>query len=267
MKNERWTAARIRALKGHERIVCLTAYDATTARLVDEGGTHLILVGDSLAQAVLGYDTTLPVTMEQMLHHTAAVARGARRALVVADMPFLSYQVSDEQALRNAGRFVQEAGAGAVKIEGGVFRAATIARLVSNGIPVLGHIGLTPQSVLTLGGYKVQGRSDPAAASLIEDARALAEAGAFAVVVECVPQALGAALTEACAAPTIGIGAGAQCDGQILVLNDLVGLTPPETTPRMAKRYAETGETIREAIAAYRSDVVSGAFPGPKNVY
>ena len=267
MKSDRWTAARIRALKGHERIVCLTAYDATMARLVDEGGAHLILVGDSLAQSVLGYANTLPVTMEQMLHHTAAVARGAQRALVVADMPFLSYQVSDEQALRNAGRFLQEAGAGAVKIEGGAFRAGTIRRLVANGIPVLGHIGLTPQSVLTLGGHRVQGRGDAAAERLIEDARAVAAAGAFAVVVECVPQAIGAALTEACAAPTIGIGAGPQCDGQILVINDLVGLTPPEATPRLAKRYAETGATMREAIAAFRRDVTSGAFPGPKNVY
>lgn len=267
MKNEHWTAAGIRALKGRERIVSLTAYDATMARLVDEGGAHLILVGDSLAQSVLGYANTLPVTMEQMLHHTAAVARGARRALVVADMPFLSYQVSDEQALRNAGRFLQEAGAGAVKIEGGAFRAATIRRLVANGIPVLGHIGLTPQSLLTLGGYRVQGRGEAAAQSLIEDARAVAAAGAFAVVVECVPPAIGAALTEACAAPTIGIGAGPQCDGQILVINDLVGLTPAENMPRLAKRYAETGDAMREAVAAFRRDVQSGAFPGPDNLY
>ncbi len=262
----RWTAERIRALKGRQRFACLTASDFSLARLVDDAGLPLILVGDSLAMTVLGYENTLPVTMRDMLHHTAAVARGVRRALVVADMPFLSYQISVEQALRNAGRFLKQAGANAVKLEGGADRAVTVATLVRNGIPVLGHIGLTPQSIQALGGYKVQGRRPEAAARLLADAHALAESGAFALVLECLPAALAAEITAAVPIPTIGIGAGAACDGQILVAHDLLGLYT-EFTPRFVKRYADLGAAARGALDAYRTEVEGGVFPGPEHTY
>lgn len=266
MQTMRWTAEKIRALKGTAKVVCLTAYDCTTARMADEAGMHLLLVGDSLAMTVLGYASTLPVTMEQMLHHTAAVARGVVNALVVADMPFMSYQVSVEQALANAGRFIKEAGAHAVKLEGGAFRAETIRALVQNGIPVLGHIGLTPQSVLALGGYKVQGKVPAAAARLLEDARALEAAGVFAMVIECVPRALAAAITAAVRMPTIGIGAGPDCDGQILVTHDLLGLSGP-TVPKFVKCYADLGARTAEAFRAYKADVESGRFPAAEHCY
>ena len=266
MNETKWTAARLRALKGHEKIVCLTAYDYASARILDEAGLHLILVGDSLAMVMLGYATTLPVTMEEMLHHCAAVARGTRRALVVADMPFMSYQVSAAQALENAGRFLKQAGADAVKIEGGAFRAPVITALVANGIPVLGHIGLTPQSIREMGGYKVQGRRPEEAERLLEDARALDAAGVFAIVLECVPQELGAELTAAVRVPTIGIGAGAACDGQILVSHDLLGLTSG-TPPRFVKRYADLGTEARRAVEAYRDDVAAGRFPDDEHTY
>ena len=204
----RWTAGRLRGLKGRQKIAALAAYDFGSARRADAAGVHLVLVGDSLGMTMLGYDSTIPVTLAEMLHHTAAVARGVNRALVVGDMPFMTYQVSDEQALSNAGRFIQEARADAVKIEGGALRAGTVRKLVANGIPVMGHIGLTPQSVKELGGYKVQGRDSETAARLIEDARALDAAGVFALVLECVPAVLAAELTAAVKAPTIGIGAG-----------------------------------------------------------
>lgn len=261
-----WTTEKIKALKGRQRFACLTAYDFASARLLDETGLPLILVGDSLAMTALGYETTLPVTMEAMLHHTAAVTRGARAALVVADMPFLSYQVSRAQAIANAGRFIQEAGAGAVKIEGGATRADTVRALVETGIPVLGHIGLTPQSILALGGYKVQGRKQADARRLIRDARAIEAAGAFALVVECVPPALGRALTRAVRIPTIGIGAGPHCDGQILVTADLLGLFDA-FTPTFAKRYAHVGAVMKKAFAQYKTEVESGAFPGPAHCY
>lgn len=266
MKNERWTSSRIRALKGREKIVCVTAADYSTARRADEAGIPLVLVGDSLGMTVLGYETTLPVTMEEMLHHSAAVARGAPQALVVADMPFMSYQVSVEQALGNAGRFLKESGVGAVKVEGGAVRAPTVRALVDSGIPVLGHIGLTPQSVREMGGYKVQGRRPEEAERLLADARALETAGAFAVVVECVPKALGADLTAAVGIPTIGIGAGPACDGQILVGHDLLGLTAGPL-PRFARRYAELGEETARAFAAYRDDVRAGRFPADEHGY
>jgi 3-methyl-2-oxobutanoate hydroxymethyltransferase len=237
------------------------------AELIDRAGLPLILVGDSLGMTVLGYATTLPVTMEQMLHHTAAVARGVRTALVVADMPFLSYQTSITTAIENAGRFLKEAGAGAVKIEGGRVRTATVAALVANGIPVMGHIGLTPQSVKTLGGFKVQGRGPDEAKTLLEDARALAAAGVFALVLECIPAPLAAEITAAVPVPTIGIGAGPGCDGQILVTNDLLGLQTGGVSPRFVKHYAEIGETMLRAFAAYRHDVETGAFPGPEHTY
>ncbi len=261
-----WSTAKIRESKGVCKLPCLTAYDYTCARLADAAGIPLLLVGDSLGMSVLGYPSTLPVTLDMMLHHTAAVARAARDALVVADMPFLSYQISQPEAFRNAGRFLQEAGADAVKIEGGAFRASLVATLTENGIPVLGHIGLTPQSVNVLGGYRVQGRTREAADQLVADARALAAAGAFAVVLECVPPDVAAAVTGACPVPVIGIGAGPECDGQVLVMNDLLGLSdgPP---PRFVRRYAKLDAVLGEAFRAYADDVRDGAFPSPEHCY
>ena len=262
----KWTAERIKALKGNGKVACLTAYDFTTARHLDAAGIHVALVGDSLANTMLGYSTTLPVTMEQMLHHTAAVARGITGAMVVADMPFMSYQASTEQALTNAGRFLKEAGADGVKIEGGAFRADRISSLVANGIPVLGHIGLTPQSIRQLGGYKVQGRKVSDAERLMSDALALESAGVFAVVIECVPNAVGEAITQALQVPTIGIGAGPGCDGQVLVSHDVLGLSGT-TVPRFVKRYADLGDQMQEAFKAYKADVESGSFPTAEQGY
>jgi 3-methyl-2-oxobutanoate hydroxymethyltransferase len=260
-----WTAARLRALKGREKIVSLTAYDFATARLVDESGVHLVLVGDSLGMTVLGYENTLPVTMLDMLHHTAAVARGVQHALVVADMPFMSYQISIPHALANAARFLK-VGAHAVKIEGGALRAPTVRALVENGIPVLGHIGLTPQSIQEFGGFKVQGRTAAAAEELLRDARALEAAGVFALVLESIPPDLAGKITAAIGVPTIGIGAGAQCDGQVLVIHDLLGLGG-DWKPKFAKRYADLGTAARAAIADYKREVETGKFPGPEHCY
>ncbi len=247
-------------------IVAVTAYDALMARLADESGVDLILVGDSLGMTVLGYETTIPVTLRDCLHHTAAVCRGVARAMVVADMPFLTYQISPEQALRNAGRLLQEAGADAVKLEGGERMAPTIRRLVECGIPVLGHIGILPQSVLAEGGYRVQGRSPEAAAQLQRDAAAVEAAGAFAIVLEGLPIDLSARITQELAIPTIGIGAGPHCDGQIQVLHDILGLFE-EFVPRHTKRYAALAETIRQALAAYRDEVRAGAFPAEEHSF
>jgi 3-methyl-2-oxobutanoate hydroxymethyltransferase len=255
------TTATIRGLKEARRpIVMITAYDFPSGRLADKAGADMVLVGDSLGMTVLGFDSTLPVTLEQMLHHTAAVARGAKRALVVADMPFLTYQVTAEEALHNAGRFIAEAGAAAVKVEGGVEIAATVRRIVDAGIPVMGHVGLTPQSVHALGGYRVQGKETGAALKLLADCRALEHAGAFAVVLECIPAELAQIVTHALSIPTIGIGAGVACDGQVQVLNDLLGMG--DFTPRHAKRYAEIGDAITFAIAQYAEEVRAGQFPG-----
>jgi 3-methyl-2-oxobutanoate hydroxymethyltransferase len=266
MNSTKWTASRIKALKRHEKVVCLTAYDWFTARLVDEAGIHLILVGDSLGMTVLGYKTTLPVTMAEMLHHVGAVARGVQSAMVIADMPFMSFQVSSAQAMENAGRFVKEAGADGVKIEGGENRVATIRAIVENGIPVMGHIGLTPQSIKAIGGYKVQGRKSGEAKRLIRDAKAVAAAGVFCIVLECVPRDLGAEVTKAVEVPVIGIGAGPACDGQILVTPDLLGLYG-EHTPKFAKQYVDLGARMRQAFRAYKQDVASGAFPGNEHCY
>lgn len=255
----------ITAMKGREKIAALTAYDFQTARLLDAAGIPLILVGDSLGTTLLGYDNTLPVTLVDMLRHAAAVVRGVARALVVIDMPFMTYQASVEQALRNCGRAIQRTGCQAVKIEGGEFRAPTIAALVQNGIPVLGHIGLTPQSVKVLG-HRVQGRGDEAARQLVADARAVAAAGAFAIVVEAVPAALGAQVSAAVPVPVIGIGAGPGCDGQILVINDVLGLSG-DFRPKFVKVYADLGKQISAAAAAYKADVAGGAFPGPEHAY
>jgi 3-methyl-2-oxobutanoate hydroxymethyltransferase len=255
----------ITAMKGVEKIACLTAYDYRTAKLLDEAGIPLLLVGDSLGTTLLGFDNTLPVTLLDMVRHAAAVVRGAQRALVVVDMPFMTYQASVEQALRNCGRVLQKTGCHAVKIEGGEFRAPAIAALVQNGIPVLGHVGLTPQSVQTLG-IRVQGRGDAAARQILADAQAVEAAGAFAVVVEAVPAPLGAQLAAALNIPVIGIGAGAGCDGQILVVNDVLGLSG-DFKPRFVKRYVDLGAQIAAAAAAYKADVLSAAFPAPEHAY
>jgi 3-methyl-2-oxobutanoate hydroxymethyltransferase len=242
------------------RIATITAYDYPTAALVDEAGIPLILVGDSLAQVMLGYDTTVRVSMEEMLHHTKAVVRGTKRALIVADLPFLSYATA-EDAITNAGRFMREAGTQAVKLEGGVRSARMIEALVRAGIPVMGHIGLTPQAINTIGKVRVQGRSREQARQLLADALAVQEAGAFAVVLELVPGQLAAAITERLRIPTIGIGAGAGCSGQIQVITDTLGLG--DWAPRHARKYADLHGTILGAISQYRADVEAGTFPGP----
>lgn len=248
-------------MKGKAKIVSLTAYDFMTARLLDEAGIHLILVGDSVGTTVLGYKNTIPVTMEDMLHHLKAVVRAQPNALVVGDMPFMSYHLSNEQALTNAARFIQEGGADTVKLEGGVTVADKVRALVDAGIPVLGHIGLAPQHVLNLGGYKVQGRTDPDAQRLIDDAKALEDAGAFAVVLEYVPASLGQRITESIRIPTIGIGAGPHCDGQVLVVHDMLGMVS-WLAPKAAKRYANLADEMKKAFAAYRTEVENGTFPG-----
>lgn len=260
----KWTASKVKALKGQQKISVVTAYDALSARLVDQAGIPCILVGDSLANTVLGYENTLPVTLDEMLHHARAVKRGTQDALIIADMPFMTYQVSQEQGIRNAGRFLKEAGADAVKIEGGEMRVPLISAMVANGIPVLGHIGLTPQSVKEMG-YKVQGRVAAEAAKLLADAKALEAAGVFAVVLECVPAEVGASISAELRIPTIGIGAGAGCDGQVLVFTDLVGYN--EKVPSFVKQYAQVGPVISEALSAYKSDVESGAYPADEHTY
>jgi len=259
------TPRAISAMKGVEKIAALTAYDFRTARLLDDAGIPLLLVGDSLGMTLLGHDNTLPVTLDDMIRHTAAVVRGTRRALVVIDMPFMTYQASIEQALLNCGRALQETGCQAVKIEGGEFRAPTIRALEQNGIPVLAHIGLTPQSIQTLG-IRVQGRSEEAARQLITDAQAVEAAGAFALVLETIPAALGTQVAAAVEIPVIGIGAGPDCDGQILVINDVLGLSG-DFRPKFVKRYVDLGAQITEAATAYKSDVATSAFPGPEHEY
>ena len=249
-----------------KKIVCLTAYDYPTARLLDEAGVDVILVGDSLAMVVLGHDSTLPVTIDEMLHHTRAVRRGTKHALVVADMPFGSYHSDTAESLRNAVRFVKEAGAEAVKVEGGERRLELIARLTEAEIPVMGHVGLTPQSVNALGGYRVQGKTVDSAEQLLRDARAVEAAGAFAVVLEAVPRELATQITRELRIPTIGIGAGPDCDGQIPVVHDLLGLTF-EQTPKFARKYANVGEIISRAVREYAADVRSGNFPTDNESY
>jgi 3-methyl-2-oxobutanoate hydroxymethyltransferase len=248
------------------KIVCLTAYDYPTARLLDEAGVDVILVGDSLGMVVLGYDSTLPVTIDEMLHHTRAVRRGAHRALVVSDMPYGSYHTDSAESLRNAVRFVKEAGAEAVKVEGGERRLELIARLTDAEIPVMGHVGLTPQSVNALGGYHVQGKTPDAAEQLLRDARAVEAAGAFAIVLEAMPRELAAQITREARIPTIGIGAGPDCDGQILVLSDMLGLTFGQK-PKFSRQYANLGETISGAVREYCDDVRSSAFPSDAESY
>jgi len=251
----------LRAMKERgEKIAMLTAYDYPTARLLDEAGVPIILVGDSLGMVVLGYSSTLPVTMTDMLCHVAAVVRGTQKTHVVADMPFLSYQAGPEDAMRNAGRFLQEAGAQSVKLEGGVTVAETVRRLVEAGIPVMGHVGLTPQSVNQLGGHKVQGKTPAAAVKLLNDAVALEQAGAYAVVLETIPAPLGKVISERLSIPTIGIGAGPYCDGQVQVLHDMLGLYP-DFVPKHAKQYAHLAEEIGRAAREYLTEVQEGRFP------
>ena len=249
-----------------DQITCLTAYDYPTARLVDEAGVDVILVGDSVGMVALGYESTLPVTLEDMLHHTRAVRRGTRRALLVADMPFGSYHADTAESLRNAVRFVKEAGAEAVKVEGGERRLELIARLTEAEIPVMGHVGLTPQSLNALGGYRVQGKTPEAAEHLIRDARAVEAAGAFAVVLEAVPRELAGEITRELRIPTIGIGAGPDCDGQVLVLHDILGLTFTPV-PKFARQYAHLGKIISSAVRQYCEDVRSGSFPSDAESY
>lgn len=249
-----------------EPITCLTAYDYATARLVDEAGIDMILVGDSLAQVVLGYDSTLPVTMEEMLHHTRAVRRAVKRAFLIADMPYASYHVNPEEAVRNASQFVKFGGAEAVKLEGGEKRIEIVNRLLDAEIPVMGHIGLTPQSVNAMGGYKVQGKTLKAIEQLMNDAIALDNAGVCALVLEGIPREVAAMITAEVNTPTIGIGAGPECDGQVLVIHDLVGLTfmPPA---KFVRRYADVGAVMKEAIEGFKSDVVAGMYPSDAESY
>jgi 3-methyl-2-oxobutanoate hydroxymethyltransferase len=257
----------IKAMKKRgEKIAMLTAYDYPTARLLDEAEVPVILVGDSLGMVVLGYDSTLPVTMADMIHHTKAVVRGSQRAHVVADMPFMSYQAGPEDALRNAGRLMQEAGAQSVKLEGGTTVAETVRRLVEAGIPVMGHIGLTPQSLHQFGGYKVQGKTPAAAVKLLNDAQALDEAGAYAIVLETIPAALAKLITERVSVPTIGIGAGHDCDGQVQVLHDMLGLYP-DFVPKHAKQYAQLALDIGRAVREYMTEVAEGRFPTDKESF
>jgi 3-methyl-2-oxobutanoate hydroxymethyltransferase len=247
-------------------ISMVTAYDYPTALLAEEAGIDSILVGDSLGMVVLGYETTLPVTMEDMLHHCKAVARGASLPLLIGDMPFMSYQVSGEQAMANAGRFLQEAGMDAVKLEGGRERADTIRKIVQAGIPVMGHLGLTPQSVHQLGGFRAQGRLADQALRLIEDAQILQEAGCFSLVLESIPDRLAQLISQRLQIPTIGIGAGAGCDGQVLVLHDLLGLFD-RFQPKFVRQYANLHDAILQALNAYRDEVERGVFPAEEHIF
>jgi 3-methyl-2-oxobutanoate hydroxymethyltransferase len=265
---EKVTVPAVRASKERgERLVCLTAYDYPTARIVDEAGTDIVLVGDSLGNVVLGYDSTVPVTLEEMLHHTRAVRRGVERALLVADMPYGSYHTGPDDAVRAALRLIKDGGAEAVKLEGGRNRIEVIRRLVAEEIPVMGHIGLTPQSLNKLGSYRLQAKTADAARRLVEDALLLEEAGVFAVVLEVVPREVAREVTRALHVPTIGIGAGADCDAQILVTHDLLGLSFSRSSPRFVRQYADVRETMADAINRYAEDVRSGAFPSDAESY
>jgi 3-methyl-2-oxobutanoate hydroxymethyltransferase len=266
MANDKVTATALRARKGGDKIAVLTAYDATFARLFDEAHVDVLLVGDTLGMVIQGLPNTLPVTLEDIIYHTRAVARGATRAMVVADMPFMSYQVSAEQALAAAGRLLKEGAAEGVKLEGGRSVCDAISRMVEAGIPVMGHLGLTPQSVHSVGGFRVQARDEAARDRLVADARALERAGVFSIVLEAVPRAVGKLVTESVSVPTIGIGAGPDCDGQVLVCYDFLGLFQG-FVPRFVKRYAELGDTVAAAARAYVSEVRSGHFPEDRHSF
>lgn len=260
------TAPAALAAKGARKLTMLAAYDFATARLADAAGVDMLLVGDSLAMVVLGHEDTLSVTMEEMLHHTKAVSRGAGNALVVADMPFMSYQASVAEAVTNAGRFLKEGRAGAIKLEGGREVLPQVRAIVAAGIPVIGHVGLTPQHVAALGGFKVQSKTAEAATRLLEDALALAEAGCFGVVLECIPAPVAAVVTERLPVPTIGIGAGPDCDGQVLVFHDVLGLYD-RFLPKFVKQYAQLGKLAVEALTQWNDAVRNGVFPGPEHVF
>lgn len=249
-----------------DKITMLTSYDYSTAKLIDEAGVNTILVGDSLGTVILGYEDTLPVTMEDMIHHTRAVTRGAKNALVIADMPFMSYQTSVCDAVKNAGRLIKEGGAQAVKLEGGAAVKEQIKAIVNASIPVVGHIGLTPQSINTFGGFKVQGKSEESARKIIEDAKIIEEAGAFMLVMECVPERLAKIITESVNIPTIGIGAGKYCDGQVLVYQDMLGMFT-DFVPKFVKKYADVGEIMKNAFSEYIKEVKSGAFPAEEHTF
>ncbi len=264
MKNTAVTFKEAKA-KG-EKLTMLTAYDYTTARLVDEAGINAILVGDSLGMVMLGYEDTLSVTMEDMIHHSAAVARGVKNTLLITDMPFMSYQASVYDAVVNAGRLMKEGRTHAVKLEGGLEVCDHIRAIVKASIPVCGHIGLTPQSVNAFGGFKVQGKGEEAAQRILDEARALEEAGAFAIVLECVPQALAAKITESVQIPTIGIGAGAGCDGQVLVYQDMLAMYA-DMKPKFVKQFAQIGSQMKAAFAAYKEEVAAGTFPAPEHTF
>ena len=267
MIGKKLTVRDIIELKGAgEKIVMLTAYDASCGRLLDRSGVEIVLVGDSLGMVILGYESTVPVTMEEMLHHSRAVKHGVERALLVGDMPFLSYQVETRDAIINGGRFLKEAGCDAVKLEGGLEVCETVAAMVRAGIPVMGHIGLTPQTAGALGGYKVQGRDAQSARRLLAEAKGLAEVGAFALVLECIPDKLAAAITASIAIPTIGIGAGLECDGQVLVSHDLLGMFG-KFVPSFVKRYADLAPQIAGAITAFRDEVKSGVYPDAEHSF
>jgi 3-methyl-2-oxobutanoate hydroxymethyltransferase len=260
MAGEKITAAQLRARKGGEKLVVLTAYDVAFARLADHAGVDVVLVGDSVGMVFQGQSTTLPVTVDEMIYHARAVARGVAKAHVVVDLPFMSYQASVEDGMRAAGRIIKESGAESVKLEGGVEVAPLVARLVAAGIPVMGHVGLTPQSFHQLGGFKVQGKTEEQRAKILDGARALAASGAYAIVLEGMPAPLATEVTAAVPVPTIGIGAGPGCDGQVLVMHDLLGLDPG-WSPKFVRRYAEIGREVERAFAAYAADVRAGKFP------
>jgi 3-methyl-2-oxobutanoate hydroxymethyltransferase len=266
-KDSRKTTADIKKMKTlGEKISVLTAYDFEISAILDECNIDMILIGDSLGMVVLGYDTTLPVTMEDMLHHTKAVARAAKKALIVADMPFLSYQISPQIALANAGRFIQEADAQAIKLEGGRDYAETVQKITTAGIPVMAHLGLTPQSIHQMGGFKVQGKKEDAAQRIIEDAKILEEAGAFSMVLECIPEKLAQEISKSISIPTIGIGAGVHCDGQVLVINDMLGMFD-KFTPKHVKKYANLNVEIKSAVKKYITEVKEGSFPDTEHSF
>lgn len=267
MSKDKVTTATVKKMKAEGKpITMLTSYDYSMAKIVDEAGIDMILVGDSLGNVVLGYDSTLPVTMEDMIHHTKAVCRGVDRAMVITDMPFLSYEVSKKEAVRNAGRIMKETEAQGVKLEGGREIAEAVRAMVNAGIPVCGHLGLTPQSIHQFGGFKVQGKDVAAARKMIEDAHAIEEAGAFCLVLECVPTPLAKLITEQLRIPTIGIGAGPYCDGQVLVVNDVLGLYP-RFTPKFVKKFANLHEHVLEALQQYREEVTARTFPAPEHSF
>jgi 3-methyl-2-oxobutanoate hydroxymethyltransferase len=266
-KDKKQTVPGVRKRKGGKRLTMVTAYGYDHARLVDAAGVDMILVGDSVANVCLGHDSTLPVTMDQMIHHCAAVRRGTERALIVGDMPFLSYTVSEAESVRNAGRFLKEAGADAIKLEGGDEVKDTVRAIVRAGIPVMGHLGLTPQSVSMLGGYKVQGRSALQARGIIDAAQALEDAGVFAIVLECVPNDVAREVTERLEVPTIGIGAGPFCDGQVLVFHDLLGLSRGGHSPRFVKKYADLGTLAIQAMQTFVAEVQGNTFPAAEHCF